>query len=140
MPNRLARATPRGTVNFNSNATFGDLRVAGNIGGNGALTVTDDLTWTSGSIGGTGRVIVVRGDTVLDGSSLALNGAVLNVGGSGLLDTGTQLALNLGTQLIVSDGAPIARMRPGTSGPHAFRVSLKIVRRTPIQPVTPSTH
>ncbi|MBL8476487.1 MAG: hypothetical protein JNK71_10520, partial [Methyloversatilis sp.] len=94
-------------VNFNSNATFGDLRVAGNIGGNGTLTVTDDLTWTSGSIGGTGRVIVVRGDTVLDGSSLALNGAVLNVGGSGLLDTGTQLALNGGSQLIVSDGASL---------------------------------
>ncbi|MCQ9379959.1 hypothetical protein, partial [Methyloversatilis sp. XJ19-49] len=94
-------------VNFNSNATFGDLRVAGNIGGNGTLTVTDDLTWTAGSIGGNGRVIVVRGDTVLDGSSLALNGAVLNVGGSGLLDTGTQLALNGGSQLIVSDGASL---------------------------------
>ncbi|AOF82424.1 hypothetical protein BSY238_2488 [Methyloversatilis sp. RAC08] len=94
-------------VNFNSNATFGDLRVAGNIGGNGALTMTDDLIWTSGSIGGNGRAIVVRGDTVLDGSNLALNGAVLNIGGSGLLDTGTQLALNGGSQLIVSDGASL---------------------------------
>ncbi|MFH1815629.1 MAG: hypothetical protein ABIF28_15905 [Pseudomonadota bacterium] len=94
-------------VNFNSSATFGDLLVAGNIGGSGALTVTDDLIWTAGSIGGNGRVIVVRGDTVLDGSNLALNGAVLNVGGSGLLDTGAQLALNGGSQLIVSDGASL---------------------------------
>jgi len=94
-------------VNFNRDATFGDLRVAGNIGGNGALTVANDLTWTAGSIGGSGRVIVVRGDTVLDGSNLALNGAVLNIGGSGRLDTDTQLALNSGSQLVVSDGASL---------------------------------
>ncbi|MBP6194115.1 MAG: hypothetical protein KA451_06900, partial [Methyloversatilis sp.] len=94
-------------VNFNRDATFGDLRVAGNIGGNGTLTVTDDLNWTAGSIGGSGRVIVAGGDTILDGSSLALNGAVLNIGGSGLLDTGTQLALNSSSRLIVSDGASL---------------------------------
>ncbi|MDP2868283.1 hypothetical protein [Methyloversatilis sp.] len=115
-------------VNFNSNATFGDLRVAGNIGGNGTLTVTDDLTWTAGSIGGNGRVIAVRGDTVLDGSNLALNGAVLNVGGSGLLNSGTQLALNGGSQLIVSDGASLglgSNTRVGGTGSLVNRGTLE---------------
>ncbi|MCP4634844.1 MAG: hypothetical protein GY848_00005, partial [Methyloversatilis sp.] len=93
-------------VNFNSNANFGTLDVAGNIGGGGTLNV-GNLTWTSGSIGGAGRSIVVSGSTAMDGSSLTLNGARLTVAGSGLIDADTQLALNTGAQLIVGSGASL---------------------------------
>ena len=93
-------------VNFNSSASFGTLDVAGNIGGGGTLSV-GDLIWTSGAISGTGRSVIVSGDALIDGRSLSLNGARLNITGSGLIDAGTQLALNTGAQVIVGSGATL---------------------------------
>ncbi|MBV5286515.1 MAG: hypothetical protein JZU45_10585 [Methyloversatilis discipulorum] len=94
-------------VNFNSNASFGTLDLAGNIGGTGTLTVAEDLIWTSGSIGGAGRSVIVNGDALLDGASLSLTGARLTVANGGLIDAGTRLNMSGGAQLIVATGASL---------------------------------
>ncbi|WP_430435275.1 filamentous hemagglutinin N-terminal domain-containing protein [Methyloversatilis sp.] len=94
-------------VNFNSNASFGSLAVAGNIGGTGTLTVAENLVWTSGSIGGAGRSVIVNGDALLDGASLNLAGARLTIADSGLIDAGTRVNMSGGAQLIVATGASL---------------------------------
>ncbi|WP_029143862.1 filamentous hemagglutinin N-terminal domain-containing protein [Methyloversatilis discipulorum] len=94
-------------VNFNSNASFGTLDLAGNIGGTGSLTVAENLVWTSGSIGGAGRSVIVNGDALLDGASLNLAGARLTIADSGLIDAGTRLNMSSGAQLIVASGASL---------------------------------
>ncbi len=94
-------------VNFNSNASFGTLDLAGNIGGTGTLTVAENLVWTSGSIGGAGRSVIVNGDALLDGASLNLAGARLTIADSGLIDAGTRLNMSSGAQLIVATGASL---------------------------------
>ncbi|MBU1845468.1 MAG: hypothetical protein KKA92_01605, partial [Gammaproteobacteria bacterium] len=94
-------------VNFNRTAHFGDLDVAGNIGGGGTLNVRNDLTWTAGTLSGAGRSIFVGGDTLLDGIDLNLNGARLNVSESGLIAAGTQVALAGNAQLVVAQGATL---------------------------------
>ena len=94
-------------VNFNSNASFGTLDLAGNIGGTGTLTVAENLVWTSGSIAGAGRSVIVNGDALLDGASLNLAGARLTIAGSGLIDAGTRLNMSSGAQLIVASGASL---------------------------------
>ncbi|MFZ5454725.1 MAG: beta strand repeat-containing protein, partial [Pseudomonadota bacterium] len=94
-------------VNFNSNASFGTLDLAGNIGGTGTLTVAENLVWTSGSIGGAGRSVIVNGDALLDGASLNLAGARLTIADSGLIDAGTRLNMSSGAQLIVASGASL---------------------------------
>ena len=94
-------------VNFNSNASFGSLAVAGNIGGTGTLTLAEDLVWTSGSIGGAGRSVIVNGDALLDGASLDLAGARLTLADSGLIDAGTRVNMSSGAQVIVGSGATL---------------------------------
>jgi filamentous hemagglutinin family protein len=95
-------------VNFNHNATFKQLDIAGNVGGSGTLNVLDGLNWTAGTLSGAGRSVVVGDRAQLNGDNLVLDGARLTVAGSGLIGTGTQLAMNGNAQIIVSDGATLS--------------------------------
>ncbi|MFX5374034.1 hypothetical protein ABTD20_18780, partial [Acinetobacter baumannii] len=67
----------------------------------------ENLVWTSGSIGGAGRSVIVNGDALLDGASLNLAGARLTIADSGLIDAGTRLNMSSGAQLIVATGASL---------------------------------
>ncbi|HEY9192128.1 MAG TPA: hypothetical protein VIO81_04600 [Methyloversatilis sp.] len=101
------RITGNTLVNFNHSATFGQLDIAGNVGGVGTLNVLDGLNWTAGTVSGAGRSVVVGDWAHLNGDNLVLDGARLTLINSGQLGAGTQVAMNGNAQIIVSDSGTL---------------------------------
>ena len=75
---------PRLTLNGNISVPNLDLNTNGGIGGDGALTVTNTLTFRSGEIGGTGTVTLPAGSTmnIIEHHSKTLNRRTLNLSGT----------------------------------------------------------
>ena len=77
-----------GTVNFNSDPlVFATVNLSGGLGGSANVTVTDGLSWTSGTMLGTGLTEIPAGGTLaLSGSSAKYLARTINNSGTATLN------------------------------------------------------
>jgi hypothetical protein len=86
-----------GAVTFNTNLTVQSLSLVGTLNGNGNVAVGSDMTWSSGTLGGSGRATILPGATLtfnqsanvaLDTRKLENAGTVLWTGSGGMIWVG----------------------------------------------------
>jgi phage baseplate assembly protein gpV len=110
-----------GPVSFNTNVTVQRLVMASHINGSGDLTISSNLTWTAGSMGGGGRTLIVPSamlslpnpfNVTLDTRILENAGTMLWTGAGGMLLANTTRITNRPGALIEFRSA----VNFGTSG------------------------
>jgi hypothetical protein len=100
-------------VRLEQDATFTDGTVSGMLNGAGNVTFTNSLTWTGGSILGTGGITIASGAVaLLDGNANRTLSRVLDNNGDVLWNGGNLLTLN-GTWNNNTSGTLILQLRQG---------------------------
>lgn len=125
--NYLGTMTVSGSVTFNANEALGSLLLTGTLAGSGSVSIYGTLTWSGGTMSGTGTTYVAVGSTLLiNGASHTLSrpldvsapaswteGDIAFVGGSLAVRASSTLTLNPVATVIATGG-------PAASGLNTF--------------------